>query len=264
MKQKYIAIFTLAFSLCVGWNLLFDAPKTPKPTTGITAGTKEKSEPQGTWPAPLQPLETSLYPYLHFHQAMDAKIKKIPVYVAIGAISKPMQHAVVATEDRRFYSHGAIDPIGIGRAILTNIQSGETVEGGSTISQQVVKNVFLSQDRTFARKAQEFVMAFLLEQNYSKDEILEIYLNTAYFGANATGIDDAARTYFTTSPEKLDLAQASMLAGLVQAPTYYNPLQNYPAAKARQKIVLTLMTEQGYISPEQSNDAYKKDLGLQR
>ena len=108
------------------------------------------------------------------------------------------------------------------------------------------------------------VMAFLLEQNYSKDEILEIYLNTAYFGANATGIDDAARTYFTTSPEKLDLAQASMLAGLVQAPTYYNPLQNYPAAKARQKIVLTLMTEQGYISPEQSNDAYKKDLGLQR
>ena len=86
-----------------------------------------------------------------------------------------MQHAVVATEDRRFYSHGAIDPIGIGRAILTNIQSGETVEGGSTISQQVVKNVFLSQDRTFARKAQEFVMAFLLEQNYSKDEILEIY-----------------------------------------------------------------------------------------
>ena len=176
MKQKYIAIFILAFSLCVGWNLLFDAPKTPKPTTGITAGTKEKSEPQGTWPAPLQPLETSLYPYLHFHQAMDAKIKKIPVYVAIGAISKPMQHAVVATEDRRFYSHGAIDPIGIGRAILTNIQSGETVEGGSTISQQVVKNVFLSQDRTFARKAQEFVMAFLLEQNYSKDEILEIYL----------------------------------------------------------------------------------------
>lgn len=262
MKRKYIAIFILAFAVCAGWNLLFDASKPTKAPTRTAARMQEEIESQGTWPAPLRPLENSLYPYLHFHQAMDAKIKKIPVYVAIGAISKPMQHAVVATEDRRFYSHGAVDPIGIGRAILVNIQSGETVEGGSTISQQVVKNVFLSQDRTIARKAQEFVMAFLLEQNYSKDEILEIYLNTAYFGANATGIDDAARTYFTTSPERLDLAQSAMLAGLVQAPTYYNPLQNYPAAKARQKIVLSLMTEQGYISPEQSNAAYKKDLGL--
>lgn len=113
-----------------------------------------------------------------------------------------------------------------------------------------------------ARKAQEFVMAFLLEHYYSKDDILEIYLNTAYFGANATGIDDAARTYFTTTPEKLDLAQASMLAGLVQAPTYYNPLKNYEGAKARQKTVLTLMAEQGYISQEQGAEAYKKDLGL--
>ena len=260
MKLKYIAIFALAFAICAGWNLLFDAPKTAKPAVETAAKLQEEKEPQGSWPAPLRPLEIRIYPYLHFHEAMDNKIKKIPVYVAINAISKPMQHAVVATEDRRFYDHGAIDPIGIIRAVLVNIESGETVEGGSTISQQVVKNAFLSQDRTMARKAQEFVMAFLLEHYYSKDEILEIYLNTAYFGANATGIDDAARTYFTTTPEKLDLAQASMLAGLVQAPTYYNPLKNYDAAKARQKTVLTLMAEQGYISPEQGAEAYKKEI----
>ena len=246
MKLKYIAIFALAFAVCAGWNLLFDAPKTAKPAVETAAKLQEEKEPQGSWPSPLRPLEIRVYPYLHFHEAMDNKIKKIPVYVAISAISKPMQHAVVATEDRRFYDHGAIDPIGIIRAVLV----------------KVVKNVFLSQDRTMARKAQEFVMAFLLEHYYSKDEILEIYLNTAYFGANATGIDDAARTYFTTTPEKLDLAQASLLAGLVQAPTYYNPLKNYEGAKARQKTVLTLMAEQGYISQEQGAEAYKKDLGL--
>ena len=145
MKLKYIAIFALAFAVCAGWNLLFDAPKTAKPAVETAAKLQEEKEPQGSWPSPLRPLEIRVYPYLHFHEAMDNKIKKIPVYVAISAISKPMQHAVVATEDRRFYDHGAIDPIGIIRAVLVNIESGETVEGGSTISQQVVKNAFLYQ-----------------------------------------------------------------------------------------------------------------------
>ena len=135
MKLKYIAIFALAFAVCAGWNLLFDAPKTAKPAVETAAKLQEEKEPQGSWPSPLRPLEIRVYPYLHFHEAMDNKIKKIPVYVAISAISKPMQHAVVATEDRRFYDHGAIDPIGIIRAVLVNIESGETVEGGSTISQ---------------------------------------------------------------------------------------------------------------------------------
>ena len=107
-------------------------------------------------------------------------------------------------------------------------------------------------------------MAFLLEQNYSKDEIFRDLPQYGIFWGQCYRHRRCRPDLFYDSPEKLDLAQASMLAGLVQAPTYYNPLQNYPAAKARQKIVLTLMTEQGYISPEQSNDAYKKDLGLQR
>ena len=97
MKLKYIAIFALAFAICAGWNLLFDAPKTAKPAVETAAKLQEEKEPQGSWPAPLRPLEIRIYPYLHFHEAMDNKIKKIPVYVAISAISKPMQHAVVAT-----------------------------------------------------------------------------------------------------------------------------------------------------------------------
>ena len=94
MKLKYIAIFALAFAVCAGWNLLFDAPKTTKPAVETAAKIQEEKEPQGSWPAPLRPLEIRVYPYLHFHEAMDNKIKKIPVYVAINAISKPMQHAV--------------------------------------------------------------------------------------------------------------------------------------------------------------------------
>lgn len=263
MKIKYIAVFLLAFAACAGWNILFDTPEYNKSATEISASDKTDNGTKETLLAPLQSVENHIYPYTHFHQAMDEKIQTIPVYTSSGAISKPMRQAIVATEDRRFYDHGAIDPIGIIRASVVNLESGETVEGGSTLSQQAVKNVFLSQDRTLTRKAQELIMAFLLEHNYSKDEILEIYLNTAYFGANATGIDAAARTYFGTTPEKLDTAQAAMLAGLVQAPSYYNPLENYKGAKERQKIVLHLLEQQDYISKDEENQAAAEDLGLQ-
>ena len=152
--------------------------------------------------------------------------------------------------------------IGIIRAAAVNLYSGETVEGGSTISQQVVKNVFLSHERTLSRKVQEVILAFLLEHYYSKDDILEIYLNTAYFGANATGLYEACRTYYGIGPDELRLSQSSMLAGLLQAPTYYNPLEHYDAARKRQQVVLALMAEQGYISASQATQAYRDDLGL--
>ena len=187
---------------------------------------------------------------------------RIPMYVSINIVPQSLRQAVIATEDRRFYSHGAIDPIGIIRAAAVNLYSGETVEGGSTISQQVVKNVFLSHERTLSRKVQEVILAFLLEHYYSKDDILEIYLNTAYFGANATGLYEACRTYYGIGPDELRLSQSSMLAGLLQAPTYYNPLEHYDAARKRQQVVLALMAEQGYISASQATQAYRDDLGL--
>ena len=257
MKKKLLLVFILAFALCAAWSSLTDTSKVNK-SSAFTA-----REEAPWWHQYTDPYEQIIFPYLHFRQAMDGRTKNMPVYVSIGLIPKSMQHAIVATEDRRFYDHGAIDPIGIIRATVVNIYSGETVEGGSTISQQVVKNVFLSQKRTMTRKAQEVVLAFLLEHYYTKDEILEIYLNTAYFGANATGIDEASRIYFATTPEKLTLAQSSMLAGLVQAPSYYNPLENFEAARARQRIVLTLMSEQGYISQSDGASAFKEHLHLQ-
>jgi penicillin-binding protein 1A len=258
MKKKFIVVFLLAFAACAIWNTFVDTPKVNK-SAAISV-----TEQQHWWNAPMAEVSDSLYPYRHFREAMDSHIKKIPVYVSIGLVPKNMQHAVIATEDRRFYDHGAIDIIGIVRAMYVNFQTGETVEGGSTLSQQVVKNVFLSQERTMIRKAQEVVLAFLLEHNYTKDEILEIYVNTAYFGNNATGIEAASQSYFNVKPERLTLAQSAMLAGLVQAPSYYNPLENYDGARARQKTVLTLMAEQGYLSSTEAARAYDERLHLQK
>lgn len=195
---------------------------------------------------------------------MEARRREVATYVSIQNIPKTLQEAVIATEDRRFYEHGAVDPIGIGRAVLVNFTSGETVEGGSSISQQVIKNTFLTPERTLTRKAQELILAFLLEHNYSKDEILEIYLNTAYFGASATGIYEASHIYFGAQPRALSLAQSSLLAGLLQAPSYYNPLENYEAARERQKTVLSLMAEQEYITRNQAEAAFKESLHLRR
>lgn len=259
MKLKLCIIFFIAFIGCAGWSLWTDTSK-PARTDFTVSQTQDTS----WWSAPLEPLRQKAYPYLHFQDAMKAKLKPLPMYVSIRSIPKTVQNAVIATEDKRFYDHGAIDLIGIIRATAVNLYSGETLQGGSTISQQVVKNVFLSQERTWSRKGQEIVLAFLLEHYYSKEEILEIYLNTAYFGANATGIYEASQTYYNSKPDELRLSQAAMLAGLLQAPTYYNPLENYDAARARQKIVLTLLAEQGYISAGQAASAYKEPLHLER
>ncbi len=258
MKKKYIFIFIVAFAACAGWNILQEKPS---PAASSSSSSIVQSMPL---PGPLADVREKAYPYMHFRQAMDSKIKKIPMFVSLSALPKSLPQAVIATEDRRFYEHGPIDPIGIVRAGLVNFHSGETIEGGSTISQQVVKNTFLTQERTMTRKAQELVLSVLLEANYSKDEILEIYLNTAYFGADSYGVEQACSNYYAIKPEKLSVAQSAMLAGLLQAPTYYNPLANYEAAKERQKVVLALMADQEIISSPTAAMAYRENLNLRK
>lgn len=263
MKKIFILVFLLAFAACAGYGILTSKPIQPSHSTSSPLVTDAKPSYWETL-GPVVAIKEQFYPYLHFREAMDKHLSSIPTYVSIGAIPKTMQQAIVATEDKRFYEHGAIDPIGIVRALAVNAYSGETVEGGSTISQQVVKNVFLTQDRTMTRKVQEVILAFFLEHYYSKDDILEIYLNTAYFGANATGLSAACQTYYGIKPERLSLSEASMLAGLVQAPTYLNPLENYDGARKRQQIVLQLMAAQGYITDTDAKTAYNTKLRLQQ
>lgn len=198
----------------------------------------------------LTMLET-IQVYRHFKPTLEAKVDR-KKFVPSDHIPDILKKAIVATEDRRFYEHGAVDPIGVVRAMITNYAAGRTLEGGSTITQQTVKNIFLSNERTMERKVQELVLAVALEKNYDKDEILTLYLNTIYFGHGAYGIGEASRTYFGKDPKNLTLQEAALLAGLPQAPSAYDPLEYPEEAQKRMTTVLALMAAEGYITPEQA------------
>lgn len=159
-----------------------------------------------------------------------------------------VRNAFVGIEDRRFYSHWGVDPRGILRALVHNVTSGGGSQGGSTITQQLAKNAFLNSQRTFGRKAQEVLIAFWLEAWLSKDEILSRYLSNVYFGDNVYGLRAAARHYFSTEPEDLTLSQATLLAGLVQAPSRLAPTGNLKGARERQKLVIGAMVDAGLIT----------------
>jgi penicillin-binding protein 1A len=170
-------------------------------------------------------------------------------------LPKQLLHAVVAVEDKRFYEHHGIDLRGIARALVANIKAGEIREGGSTITQQLAKTYFLEQDRTIKRKVQDMMLALWLEHRLTKDQILARYLNQIYFGAGAYGVDAAAWRYFRKSARALSLPESAMLAGLIQAPSWYSPVRDLQAAQTQANVVLTLMEEQGYITAEQAQKA---------
>ena len=161
-----------------------------------------------------------------------------------------LKQAVMAIEDRRFYSHFGVDPIGIGRALVRNIVGGGVSEGGSTITQQLAKNLFLTHERSIERKIQELVLSLWIEARFSKDQILELYLNRVYLGAGTYGVEAAARRYFGKSARDVTLHEAAILAGLLQAPSRLAPSRNPRAAEARARVVLGAMADAGYIRPE--------------
>ena len=173
-------------------------------------------------------------------------------FVKFSDMSADYRNAVIAVEDHRYYDHGPVDFIGIGRAIFNNIRYGELREGGSTITQQVAKNIFFSHEQTFTRKLGEIFAAFDLEKNYNKNEIFELYVNTAYFGDGYYGIYDASYGYYNKSPKDLNLDESSMLAGVPNAPSVYAPTVNPTLAKQRQQHVIKKMLEYGYITNEQA------------
>ncbi|WRH68938.1 MAG: penicillin-binding protein 1A [Planktothrix sp. GU0601_MAG3] len=180
--------------------------------------------------------------------------------VSLNEISPHLKRAVIAIEDSNFFDHKGINPTGIVRAFVANFERGSTVEGGSTLTMQLVKNLFLSPNRTMSRKAAEAVMAIRLEQILSKDEILELYLNQVYWGHNLYGVETAARSYFNKSAKDLTLAESAMMAGLIPAPEDYSPFANYKKAKQRQLIVLKRMRELQWITPQEEATAKKQNL----
>ncbi len=182
--------------------------------------------------------------------------------VRLEEISPELKRAVLAIEDSHFYLHDGINPNSIGRALLVNWQRGSVVEGGSTITMQLVKNLFLSRDRTVSRKLAEAVLAIRVEQIFDKDQILEMYLNNIYWGHNSYGAETAAQSYFNKSAADLTLAEAAMMAGLIQAPEDYSPFINYEETKRRQLLVLDRMQQLGWITAEEAAAAREAPLLL--
>ncbi|WP_225889823.1 transglycosylase domain-containing protein [Indioceanicola profundi] len=172
--------------------------------------------------------------------------------------------AVVATEDRRFWWHFGLDPIGIARAAWTNWRAGRVVQGGSTLTQQLAKNLFLTPDQTIKRKAQEAILALWLEARYSKEQILTAYLNRVYLGAGTFGVDAAARTYFHKPATELNLRESAVIAGLLKAPSRYAPSANPDRARERAEVVLAAMVDAGYLTEAQAKEAMAQGPAVPR
>ena len=183
-------------------------------------------------------------------------------HVRLDRLPPYLPQAVIATEDRRFYTHFGVDPVGLIRAIFRNVEAGNVVQGGSTITQQLAKNLFLKPDRTIARKLEEVIYAIWLEQRFSKDEILELYLNRVYFGGGTYGVEAAARRYFGKSARAVSLTQAALLAGLLKAPSRYAPTRDVELASARVDVVLENMVQAGFLSPEDERAAAAEPIEL--
>jgi len=185
-------------------------------------------------------------------------------WLTYGEIPPVMRDAMIAVEDRRFRSHPGVDPISTVRGLWLGLTGGTRVRGVSTITQQLARNIFLNNDRTFARKLREGILAMALEWRFSKDQLLELYLNRVYFGGGAYGIDAASRRFFGHSATELSIPEAAIIAGLVKAPSNYSPTADAEAARSRAGVVLDLMVRSGAITPAQAREASPQDVRLVR
>jgi penicillin-binding protein 1A len=181
-------------------------------------------------------------------------------YVPLDLLPRHLIHAVIATEDRRFFKHWGLDPTGMMRAAFTNLRAGRVAQGGSTLTQQLAKNLFLGSERTYARKLEELVLALWLEARLGKRNILELYLNRVYFGAGAYGVETASQRFFGKSAREVTLVEAAVLAGLLKAPSRYSPASNPQVTRARAADVLAKMVEARLLSAEESDKAGQATL----
>jgi penicillin-binding protein 1A len=241
LKKTVLILFGLTAAVCVGvmvgivLTLIKDLP----PIQSL-----EDFQPSAT--TRLYSAEGDILAELFVEQRDLVPLKEIPQHLKAG---------VLATEDRKFYQHSGIDIKGILRAVVKNLQAGEYVEGASTITQQLTKTLFLSPEKTLRRKIREAFLALQLERRYTKDEILELYLNQVYFGSGAYGAASAARIYFNKSSRDLTLAECALLAAMPRAPSRYSPLVNAPLAIKRRNVVLKQMVDTGVISHDEYNKA---------
>ena len=187
------------------------------------------------------------------------QIKSDENYTKLNQLPEFYLDAVIAVEDRRFYEHGAVDPIALARAVFVNIKSRELKEGGSTITQQLAKNIYFTQEKSVLRKIAEMFMAYEIEKNCDKDTILELYLNTSYFGDGYYCVGEASKGYFDKEPIDMTRNEASMLAGIPNAPSAYCPTKHLNLAQQRQIQVLDKMVKYKFITEEEKQNVLKED-----
>jgi penicillin-binding protein 1A len=185
-------------------------------------------------------------------------------WLSYDQIPAEMRAAIISTEDRRFRSHIGVDPIGIARSVKVRLQTGHFSQGGSTITQQLARNIFLTNNRTFVRKIKEAILALALERKFSKNQILELYLNRVYFGGGAYGIDAASRRFFGHGADQLSLGEAAIIAGLVKAPSNYSPTADIEAARDRSGVVLKTMADNGFISQATAQSVNPAQVRIQQ
>jgi len=212
---------------------------------------------QTSWPKPVR----IFWEASNIKKTAQSKIGENN-WVPLNKIPQTMQNALIVVEDRRFYEHHGVDMDGIIRALLVNIQADDIVQGGSTLTQQLVKNTLLDPEQSMERKLLEAFFALWVESQNSKEDILEMYLNTTYFGAGATGIKEAAHTYFGEEPSQLSLSESATLAGLPNAPSALNPYDNPDGCKRRRNIVLGLMSKYGYAHAAEAKAAVNEPIIL--
>jgi len=203
----------------------------------------------------------SIYRQALKEQSLEQKVNEIREkydYTKINEVPDIYKKAVIAVEDHRFYKHKGVDPISIGRAIVRDISAMSFVEGGSTLTQQLCKNIYFTQEKKMERKVAEVFMAFEIENNYSKDEILELYINTSFYGDNCYTVKEASRHYFGKEPIDMTDYESIMLAGVPNAPSVYAPTVNLELAKQRQRQVLSKMVKYEYLTQEEADKVVNK------
>ena len=265
---QILGLTLLLVLLLAGWNMLGPQPEIPRPITQAADHFRKNPKLNNvidmTGKQVKQGADSALVKVStvwHVEETVNT-LRSDPDWLPLNKIPNHTRKALLAIEDHDFYKHGALDFTGIARAFLANMKAGEVRQGGSTLTQQMVKNVFLSSEQTFARKAEEAVLATWVERKYSKDEVLEMYFNSTYFGAGAYGIRDAAGKYFGKEPALLTIPESAMLAAMPYAPSALNPYENPTGCAKRVKLVLREMLRYGYIGNTEYNDAIDRGVTL--
>lgn len=257
VRRSGLATFSLAIRGIVYWSIVVGIIGTAG-IAGLFGYYWSKLPPTSEWSLPERAANVRILSANG--ELITNRADTVGQTIRLDEMPPYLPQAVIAIEDRRFYWHFGIDPIGLGRAMIENVMAGRVVQGGSTLTQQLAKNLFLTPERSFERKIQEVILAVWLEASLSKKEILELYLNRVYLGAGAYGVDAAAHRYFGRSARHVDLAQAAALAALLKAPSRYSPIANQTAAEARTQLVLSAMHDEGYIDDREASLALSQEV----